>query len=66
MRQVPTGWKMVVPMSPASRARSSSLWNCTPGFTSRGWKRASAGMAAMRRVRRSESAATWRSSAVDR
>jgi hypothetical protein len=34
--QVPTGWKMVVPMSPASRASSSSVWNCTPGFTSRG------------------------------
>jgi hypothetical protein len=33
---VPTGWKMVVAMSPASRASSSSLWNCAPGLTSVG------------------------------
>jgi ammonium transporter len=36
---VPTGWKMVVAMSPASRARSSSVWYCVPGFHSWGWYR---------------------------
>src|SRR5262249_12873862 len=30
MRAVPTGWKMVVPISPAARARSSSLWRSAP------------------------------------
>src|SRR5262245_27173245 len=34
--QVPTGWKMVVPMSPAARASSSSDWNFTPGRNSSG------------------------------
>ena len=34
--QVPTGWKMVVPMSPAARARSSSVWYCGPGRNSSG------------------------------
>jgi hypothetical protein len=57
---------MVVAMSPASRARSSSLWYCGPGFHSCGLNFASAGCAAMRRVTRSESAATLRSSSVDR
>ena len=64
MRVVPTGWKMVLAMSPASRASCSSLWYCAPGFHSSGWYGASAGWAQMRRVTRSESAATWRSSGV--
>ena len=51
-------------MSPARRASSSSLWYCTPGFHSSGAYFASAGWATMRRVTRSESAATLRSSAV--
>ena len=63
---VPTGWKMVVAMSPARRARSSSLWYCTPGFHSSGAKRASALWLTMRRVTRRLSAATCRSSGVDR
>ncbi len=33
---------MVVPISPAARTSSSSLWNCGPGLNSSGWKRASA------------------------
>jgi hypothetical protein len=33
---VPTGWKIVVAMSPERRASSSSLWYCTPGRNSRG------------------------------
>ncbi len=33
---VPTGWKIVVPMSPAARASASSLWDCGPGRNSRG------------------------------
>ncbi|MCY1537956.1 hypothetical protein D9M68_734760 [compost metagenome] len=61
---VPTGWKMVLAMSPARRANSSSLWNCAPGLCSCGWYFASAGWATMRRVTRRLSAATWRSSGV--
>ena len=61
---VPTGWKMVVAMSPASRARSSSVWYWVPGFHSSGWYLASAGWATMRRVTRRLSAATLRSSGV--
>ena len=41
--QVPTGWKMVVPMSPAAFASSSSLWNSGPGRNSSGRYLASAG-----------------------
>ena len=63
---VPTGWKMVVPMSPAAVASSSSLWNASPGLNSRGSKRARAGAAAMRRVSRIAVAATLRSASVDR
>ena len=37
--QVPTGWKIVVPMSPAAFANSSSLWSSGPGRYSSGWKR---------------------------
>src|SRR5208282_311793 len=59
--QVPTGWKMVVPMLPASRASSSSLSYWLPGRNSSGSKRASAGAAQMRRVSRIAVAATWRS-----
>ncbi len=66
MRQVPTGWKMVVPISPAARASASSVWNAAPGRYSSGRYRASAGCDTMRRVRRSESAATLRSASVDR
>ena len=40
IRAVPTGWKMVVAMSPAARARSASLSIATPGLNSSGWKRA--------------------------
>ena len=36
MRQVPTGWKIVVPISPASRASSASDWNSIPGLISCG------------------------------
>ena len=64
IRVVPTGWKMVVAISPASRARSASLSNWVPGFHSCGWYFASAGCPTMRRVTRSESAATLRSSGV--
>ena len=49
-----------------SLASSSSLSNCTPGLISSGAYFASAGWATMRRVRRNDSAATWRSSAVAR
>ncbi|SST09696.1 Uncharacterised protein [Acinetobacter baumannii] len=61
MRQVPAGWKMVVPISAAARCRSSSLRYSGPGLYSCGRKAASAGAAAMRRVRRMASAATFRS-----
>ncbi len=63
---VPTGWKIVVPMSPASVARSASLSNCGPGLSSRGLYFASAGWATIRRVTRRLSAATMRSSSVAR
>ena len=36
MRQVPTGWKMVVAMSPIPRSRSSSVLTCGPGRISSG------------------------------
>ena len=39
---VPTGWKIVVPMSPAALAKSSSDCICVPGLNSSGVKRASA------------------------
>ncbi len=61
---VPTGWKIVVPMSPASCASSASVWNCTPGLTSFGRNGASAGWATIRRVSRRPAAATWRSASV--
>ncbi len=34
--QVPTGWKIVVPTSPAAFASSSSDWNSIPGLNSCG------------------------------
>ena len=36
IRQVPTGWNIVVPISPAALINSSSLWYCTPGRYSTG------------------------------
>ena len=66
MRAVPTGWKMVVEMSPAALASSSSSWNSTPGRNSSGWYFASAGIEMMLRVTRMDCAATWRSSLVER
>ena len=63
---VPTGWKMVVPMSPASVARSASLSNWTPGLISVGLNGESAGWATIRRVTRRLSAAILRSSSVAR
>ena len=33
---VPTGWKIVVAMSPAATARSASDWICGPGKNSSG------------------------------
>ncbi len=36
MAQVQVGWKMVVPMSPAALASSSSLCFCAPGWCSSG------------------------------
>src|SRR5471030_18025 len=62
--QVPTGWKIVVPMAPAAAASSSSVWYCRPGLNSTGAYFFSAGAAAIRRVRRSAAAAVARSSAV--
>lgn len=64
--QVPTGWKMVVAMLPASRARSSSVWMWAPGLNSSGSNLASASAAQMRRVRRMASAAIRRSVRADR
>jgi hypothetical protein len=64
--QVLTGWKIVVPISPAACASSSSVVRCAPGFSSSGSKRASAGAAETRRANRSPSAATLRSPGVDR
>ena len=64
--QVPTGWKMVVEMSPAAFASSSSLWKSRPGRNSSGRYFASAGMETMLRVTRTDTAATCRSSAVAR
>ncbi len=65
---VPTGWKMVVPMSPAafSSAASSSSRACAPGRNSTGEYFRSAGCATIARVTRIESAATRRSSGVAR
>ena len=39
MRHVPTGWKMVVAISPAFRAKSISLWKAGPGRNSSGVER---------------------------
>ena len=64
--QVPTGWKIVVPISPAARANSASVCTEGPGRNSSGAKRASAGAAQMRRVSRIDSAATRRSASVAR
>ena len=50
--QVPTGWKIVVPMLPAATARSSSVSKPGPGRCSTGLNGASAGWAAIFRVRR--------------
>jgi hypothetical protein len=55
---------MVVAMSPASRASSSSVWNCTPGFHSSGWYFGQRRLGNDRRVTRRLSAATLRSSGV--
>ncbi len=63
---VPTGWKMVVAMSPAARASSSSLAICGPGLNSSGEYFAMAGWATMRRVRRIASATTRRSAGAER
>jgi len=64
---VPTGWKMVVPTSPAAFIRlASSSPTAAPGRYSCGAKPRSAGCATMRRTVRSESAATRRSSSVER
>ena len=58
MRQVPTGWKMVVPMSPAARRSSSSLCSAAPGRYSSGGsapgpaRRRCAGSGGWRRRRR--------------
>lgn len=66
MRQVPTGWKMVVPMSPAARSSPASPLNSAPGRSSSGAWTASAGAAAMRRVSRIAATATRLSSSVAR
>src|SRR5581483_10984170 len=63
---VPTGWKMVVEISPAAFANSSSLSNSGPGRNSCGRYLASPGMEMILRVTRTDSAATCRSSAVER
>ena len=55
--QVPTGWKMVVPSSPAAPS-SLVILNATPGRYSSGWYFASALAAMMRRVKRMPSTAT--------
>jgi len=48
---------MVVPMSPAARASSSSDWNFGPGRNSSGWYFARAGLRAIPRVSLSDCAA---------
>jgi hypothetical protein len=65
---VPTGWKIVVPMSPADFANvaSSLSRTCSPGRYSTGWNALSAGCETMCRVTRIESAATRLSSSVAR
>ena len=63
---VPTGWKIVVAISPALTARSASLTNCAPGLNSSGRNGAIAGRATMSRVNRIDCAAMARSPGVDR
>ena len=63
---VPTGWKIVVPISPAAATSSSSEARWAPGLYSSGLKRASGACATIRRVRRRASTATRRSSSVER
>src|SRR5690606_7981099 len=48
--QVPTGWKMVVPISPAARSRSAWVSTCEPGLYSFGLYCARAGWAMILRV----------------
>src|SRR6185312_10052352 len=66
MRQVPTGWKMVVPRSPAAFTSAASVSTAGPGRNSSGEYLASARAAMMRRVMRIERAAIDWSSGVER
>ena len=66
MRQVPTGWKIVVPRSPAARTSSASDCAAAPGRHSAGAYFASGAAAMMRRVKRIDRAATAWSSGVER
>ena len=66
IRAVPTGWKIVVPISPATRASSSSPARCAPGLYSSGRYRAIAGCSITRRAQRIDSAATRRSAPAAR
>src|SRR5690554_2694011 len=64
MRTVPTGWKMVVPISPAARASSASVCAARPGFISSGAYFAIGACAMMLRACRIASTATRRSPSV--
>ena len=66
IRVVPTGWKIVVPTSPAACARSASLCRCVPGLCSWGANSAMRAVCIKRRAWRRLSMATCRSPSVDR